>query len=115
MDTSLRDQVVFHLTGRRGTPASDDAVVAGMRPALLAPYRQLSSLRYDFPVILVDSADEGDAYARSLTQVVDEALRKSAPPGVAGEGTRRRALTVEREIRTRLARGATGHAAATLG
>jgi ferredoxin len=108
MDISLRDQVVFHLTGRRGAVASDDAIVAGMRPALLAPYRQLSSLRYDFPVILVAAADGGDAYARSLTQVVDAALRKSAPPGVAGEGTRRRALTVEREIRTRLARGATG-------
>jgi len=107
MDTSLRDQVVFHLTGRRGALAPDEAV-AGMRPALLAPYRQLATLRYDSPVVLDASAGAADGYARSLTQVVDDALRRSVPPGVAGESTRRRALQIEREIRGRLASGGSG-------
>jgi ferredoxin len=102
MDSQLRSQVVFHLTGRRADPAAEgNALPAGLRPALLAPYRQLDSIRHDFPVIL--AAGEGE-YAVALCAAVDGALRKVAPEGLRGEAMRKRALHIEREIRRRTER-----------
>jgi hypothetical protein len=105
MDSQFKAQVVFHLTGRRPADEGSEAVPSGLRPALLAPYRHLEELRYDFPVVLVAG---GDAGVRSLSQVVDALLRELAAPGVAGEGMRRRVLKVEREIRRLVAGGARG-------
>ena len=105
MDSHLRAQVVFHLTGRRGQDEAQQATLAGLRPALMSAYRDLESLRYDFPVILGDDAGE---YALSLSDVVDAALRAVATPGVPGEGVRRRTLRIEREIRRLAARGTRG-------
>ncbi len=105
MGTPLRDQVVFHLTGRS---AADASAVPGMRPALFAPYRNLADLRYDFPVVLRSDAQADGEFAQSLTEIVNAALRRVAAPGVPGEGIRRRALKVEREIRARMAVGPVG-------
>ena len=102
MDKPLKSQVVFHLTGRH---AGATAAVQGMRPALLAPYRRLDELRYDFPLVL--PAKPG-ARVQSLSSVVEAALRAVAPEGVAGEAMRRRGLRAEREIRRLCAAGATG-------
>ena len=100
MDSQLRSQVVFHLTGRPVDPATEGkALPAGLRPALLAPYRQLDSIRHDFPVVL--AAGEGE-YAVGLCSAVDGALRKAAPEGLRGEAMRKRALHIEREIRRRV-------------
>ncbi len=118
MDKQLKSQVVFHLTGRRAEDRAAPDAVRGMRPALMAPYRHLDALRYDFPVVL---AADGATPVRSLTSVVDTALRAVAPPGTGGEALRRRALKIEREIRRRVAAGERGtltelwdHAAMTL-
>jgi ferredoxin len=105
MDKQLRSQVVFHLTGRHAEGGTTSDAVRGMRPALMAPYRRLDALRYDFPVVL---AADGATPVRSLTSVVDTALRAVAPPGVDGEALRRRALQIEREIRRLLAAGEGG-------
>ena len=108
MDSQLRSQVVFHLTGRRALAEAAEAPIAGLRPALLAGYRHLESLRYDFPVVLADGAGPEGEYAQSLSGIVDGVLRQIAPAGVQGEGMRRRVLKVEREIRRRAAIGARG-------
>lgn len=105
MDTPLRSKVVFHLTGRRPDAPDSGALPAGLRPALLASYRQLEALRHDFPVVLADGAGE---YAVSLTDAVDGALRTVAAPGLAGEAVRKRALQAEKWIRRQVAAGATG-------
>ena len=105
MDKQLRSQVVFHLTGRRAEGGTASDVVRGMRPALMAPYRNLDDLRYDFPVVL---AADGSTPVRSLTAVVDAALRSVAPPGTGGEAMRRRALQIERDIRRRVGAGEQG-------
>jgi hypothetical protein len=105
MDSHLRAQVVFHLTGRRGQDEAQLAALAGLRPALMSAYRDLESLRYDFPVVLSDDAGE---YARSLSDVVQAALRAVATPGVSGESLRRRALKIEREVRRLAAHGTRG-------
>jgi hypothetical protein len=105
MDKQLRAQVVFHLTGRHAEGEAATAAIEGTRPALMAAYRSLDSLRYDFPVIL---AGGGDEYVQSLTAAVDAALRAIAPPGVAGEALRRRAIRIEAGIRRLAAAGAQG-------
>jgi ferredoxin len=71
----------------------------------MAPYRRLEGLRYDFPVVL---AADGATPVRSLTSMVDAALRAVSPPGVEGEALRRRALQIEREIRRLVAGGEAG-------
>ncbi|MBI5110641.1 MAG: hypothetical protein HZA68_01580 [Rhodovulum sp.] len=79
-----------------------------LRPALLAPYRDLVTLRHDYPLVLVQ-ADDAAAAVRPLTAIVDDILRTIAPRGAAGERTRRHVLALEQEIRRRVAAGAGGH------
>ena len=59
----------------------------GLRPALLAPYRDLGALRHDFPLVLVDGVEAADC-VRPLAQLVDEMLREVAPRGIEGERLR---------------------------
>ena len=106
MDSQLRSQVVFHLTGRLPDgDGAEQALPAGLRPALLAPYRKLESIRHDFPVVLAAGPGE---YVVSLAAAVDGALRAAAPQGAPGESMRKRSLHIERLIREAVASGAQG-------
>lgn len=107
MNANLQQQTVFHLTGRR--PAESLEPVSGrqLRPALVARYRDLTRLRYDFPVVLVSGARDAP-FVRSLTEIVNAFLRANAAPGPDGEGLRKHVMRVEREIRRDLAAGARG-------
>lgn len=98
------DPVAFHLTGRaNGVPDALD----GMRPALFAPYRDLTALRYDFPVVLAqDDADGAGVHALSV--LIDRLLQKVAPPGPDSEQLRKMILRLEAEIRALVAQGARG-------
>jgi len=98
---SHSDRVAFHLTGRRPGSLRE---IGALRPALQARYRDLSSLRHDFPVVLASS---GAAAAPSLTALVDAALANVAK-GTDAERTRRQVLRVEQEVRVLLAQGAEG-------
>jgi len=104
MDSHLKSQVVFHLTGTRSPAEESPATLAGLRPALMAAYRNLDSLRHDFPVVFCD----GDDCVQSLSVIVDRVLREVAPEGVQGEAMRRRVLALEMEIRKRVAAGTAG-------
>ena len=106
MQARHQDQLIFHLTGKRqgeGLAAIDGLA---LRPALLAPYRDLDALRHDFPVVLVERG--GHEFVRSLSSLVDAVLKDVAPRGVEGERLRRHALQLEREIRQAVAAGAKG-------
>ncbi|MGB7739493.1 MAG: ferredoxin [Steroidobacteraceae bacterium] len=106
MDSQLRSQVIFHLTGRQLDDAgAEQQLPAGLRPALLAQYRNLDSIRHDFPVVFARGPGE---YVVSLAAAVDGALRTTAPQGSQGEAMRKRALHVERLIREAVANGARG-------
>jgi hypothetical protein len=94
MHSELNAQLAFHLTGVRSKEARAEA--ACLRPALLAGYRDLPRLRYDFPLVLADYAADGQ-FARSLSELVDEALKD-----VTDERVRAQALRREREIRAQL-------------
>ena len=52
MQAKHQDQLVFYLTGRIQGSALTPIAKAALRPALLAPYRDLDALRYDFPLVL---------------------------------------------------------------
>ncbi len=107
MQAKQRDQLIFHLTGRRqgdGLKAIDGL---DLRPALLAPYRDLAALRHDFPLVL-DQRIGGHEFVRTLSGVVDGVLKDVAPRGIEGERLRRHALQLEREIRRAVDDGASG-------
>ena len=100
-------QIAFHLTGNRSGEDLERIDPAAVRPALLAGYRELARLRYDFPVVLVEGLDDG-AFVRSLTSLVDEVLQEVAPRGIEGERLRRQVLHLEHEIRALVGNGARG-------
>lgn len=106
MAAKFQDQTVFHLTGKRSGEGLA-ALTAGFRPALLAPYRDLTRLRYDYPVVLLDG-DAGSAYVQSLSAVVGDLIARLAPRGIDGERLRKQLLRVERELRTAAAAGLAG-------
>jgi 4Fe-4S single cluster domain of Ferredoxin I len=109
MNAELQTQIAFHLAGRK--PAAEDAGAgAGLRPALLARYRDLSSLRYDFPLVLARGA-AGRDYAQCLAGIVDEVVHRLAGDD-AGDRLTRHLLALEREIRVVLAGGARGQLSA---
>ncbi len=49
MAAKFQDQTVFHMTGKRAGEGLAE-LAPGLRPALLAAYRDLTRLRYDYPV-----------------------------------------------------------------
>jgi len=103
----LPKQRLFFTTGRRqgqGLDAIDDL---DLRPAVFARYRDLTRLRYDFPLVLVEQGAWAGAL-RSLSSVIDEVLSEIAPRGLEGERLRRHVLRLEREIRTLSAGGQHG-------
>lgn len=105
MDAELRTQLAFHATGKR--TGSLEPVEPALRPALFAGYRDLTKLRYDFPLVLVHA--EGDEpWVHSLSGIVDAILQKAAARGVEGERTRRQVIRLEQEIRRRVAAGESG-------
>ena len=107
MQAEHHDPLVFHLTGRRhgeGLAAIDGL---DLRPALLAPYREIDALRHDFPLVLLAPTAGGEV-VRSLSSLVDAMLRDIAPRGIEGERLRRHALQLEREIREAVSGGAVG-------
>lgn len=109
MQARHQEQRVFHLTGKRRS--NDDGLVPvaglGLRPALLAPYRDLDALRHDFPLVL-ETRRGAPEFVHTLSDMVDSVLKEVAPRGVEGERLRRHALQLEREIRAAVSAGAQG-------
>ena len=107
MAAKFQDQLVFHMTGRRSGEGLAPLDPASMRPALFAGYRDLTRLRHDYPLVLVETG-QADAYAASLSLLVNRVLEALAPRGIEGERLRKHVLRLERELRAMLAAGAGG-------
>ena len=105
--TTFQEQRLFFNTGRRDVEGLDAIDGLTLRPALLARYRDLTRLRGDFPLVLVDSGPAAGEL-RSLASIVDEALRELAPRGLEGERLRKHVLRLEREVRRLVAGGTQG-------
>jgi ferredoxin len=97
MHSELNAQLAFRLTGMRSAGQLEGVEALALRPALLAGYRDLTRLRYDFP--LVFTAD----VATPLSALVDEALANNADAELRAKALRR-----EREMRQLLAGGGKG-------
>jgi hypothetical protein len=109
MDTATRfsEQQLFFATGRRHGQGVDAIDGLALRPALLARYNDLTRLRYDFPLVLVDSGPAAGE-VRSLVSIVNELLGEVAPRGLPGERLRKHVLRLEREIRVLAGNGVLG-------
>lgn len=96
MSAELQEMIHFHLTGQRaaGTVARGE----GAYPAPIAPYRDLAALRYDFPVVLVNSPNS-QATIDTLTGIVNRLLREITPEGNPGLLLRQHVLRLEARMR----------------
>lgn len=108
MATQYQEQRQFFATGRLADSGIESIAPAKLRPALLARYKDLASLRYDYPLVLVTSGPQS-GLVRSLSGVIDDLLLEVAPRGIAGEKLRRHVLRLEREIRRLTASGRAGN------
>ncbi len=70
MDAARQARVAFYLTGKR--PGADLEPVEGLdvRPAFLARYRDLTALRYDYPLVLLDKDAPGECL-QALSGLID--------------------------------------------
>ncbi len=107
MEAGLQEHIAFYLTGRKPAAGLEGIDHLDLRPALLANYRDLTTLRYDFPLVLVDNGAADRSCVRSLSAVIDGLVRE-----IADDNDRdrifRHALRMERGIRSAVAAGAKG-------
>ena len=95
MEAELQTQIAFHLTGKQQGTVSASADTPDARPALLARYRDLAALRYDFPLVLLqDAGDKG--YVQCLSAIVDNVAHAIAKDD-DGDRLTRHLLRLERE------------------
>jgi uncharacterized Fe-S cluster protein YjdI len=104
MQPELQAHIAFHLTGRMAK--GEVAALAGndLQPALLAGYRNLAALRYDYPLVLVRDDKQP---VQSLTSVIDEAVKIAGAKGDI-DRLRKHAFCIEREIRKIAVEGSLG-------
>ena len=106
MEADTQAHVAFFLTGRRPSQHLDAVDGLKLRPALFAGYRELTQLRYDFPLVLV-APPSNALFVQSLSGIMDAALATAAR-GSNAERIRKHALRMEQEIRVLVAGGASG-------
>jgi len=106
MEAELQTQIAFHLSGKKYAAEPAGAEDKDARPALLARYRDLTALRYDFPLVLLrDANDKG--YVQCLSAIVDNVAHAIAKDDDHDRLTRH-LLRLEQEIRVLLSGGAQG-------
>ncbi|HUX35075.1 MAG TPA: ferredoxin [Gemmatimonadaceae bacterium] len=106
MEADTQAHVAFFLTGTRRSESLDAVEGLGLRPALFAGYRDLTALRYDFPLVLAAGPSDADC-VQSLSGIVDAALATAAT-GSDADRTRKHALRLEQEIRVLVVGAAAG-------
>jgi hypothetical protein len=106
MQVELQAHIAFHLTGRMSQGAFDAHAQSDLLPAIFAGYRDLTALRYDFPLVLLRAGGDRQA-VQSLSGLIDGALKVAATDS-SGERMRQDGVRLEREIRKLVAKGASG-------
>lgn len=107
MEAGLQELLAFHLSGRRTGNGLEAFDGKGLRPALMVGYRDLSELRYDYPLVLVRNAPADRTCVQPLSGIVDDLVHRIAQ-GDDGDRLIHHALRIERQIRKMVADGATG-------
>lgn len=103
MEVALQTHVAFHLTGKRSDASLGAVDPLDCRPALLARYRDLTRLRYDYPLVLAD----GDEPVHALSAIVDRVVAQTSQ-GEDGERITKHVLALEQQIRALAAEGTAG-------
>ncbi len=98
MQAAHQAQVTFYLTGLSTGDGLDAVAGLGLRPALFAGYRDLTALRYDFPLVLLPGASDAGA-VRSLTALFDAAVIAALDGAADADRLRHHAGRMEREMR----------------
>jgi len=106
MQVELQAHIAFHLTGRMAQGAFDANAQSDLHPAVFAGYRDLTALRYDFPLVLMRAGGDRQS-VQSLSGLIDGALRDVAANG-DDERVRKHAIRLEREVRKLVAEGMAG-------
>src|SRR5512143_3202365 len=107
MRAEVQAHIAFHLTGRKSQGDFDALAGNDLHPAIFAGYRDLTALRYDFPLVLIRA--EGGPSVQSLSRLFDGAVKAIAADSDSdGERLKRHAVRLEREIRKLLAEGVRG-------
>jgi hypothetical protein len=106
MQVERQAHVAFHLTGRLPQGAFDANAQSDLHPAIFAGYRDLTALRYDFPLVLMRAGGDRQPL-QSLSGLVDGAIKAVAASG-GGDRVWRDGVRLEREIRKLAAEGAAG-------
>ena len=104
MTAASQSHLAFFLTGRRLDGDLESALGRGLRPALLTAYTDLSRLRYDYPLLLIDTPAGDDVHIVPLAAVIDGVLDKIAS-GAEGDKIRQQVLLAELEVRRRIMTG----------
>jgi hypothetical protein len=107
MEAELQTHVAFHLTGKRPGAALDAVDPHELRPALFARYRDLTKLRYDYPLVLAS----GDDPVQALSAICDRVIATVAQ-GNDAERTTKQVLAIEQQVRALVSEGARGTLAA---
>ena len=89
MQVERQAHIAFHLTGRVPQGAFDAHAQSGLHPAIFAGYRDLTALRYDFPLVLMRAGGDRQP-VQSLTGLFDGAIKAVVANG-GGERVRRTA------------------------
>lgn len=107
-DSPEFDLVAFHLLGDRSgltiESMSENASEQKLRPALFAHYKDLTKLRYDFPLILVEREPD---WVRSLSDSIDAALQETESEPKTNSSARQ-VMDLEYLIRKLLSEGQEG-------
>jgi hypothetical protein len=98
MEKTLYELRTFHLTGRKIDKDCTDLGKLDLVPALLSRYRDLTQIRHDYPLVLVEGG--GGSCVQSLASVTNGILQAIAPEGIEGERARKNLLKLEMEIRS---------------
>ena len=106
MERKAQDQIAFFLTGRHNGSALRplDRVY---RPALFARYGDLTSLRYDFPLVLNTQLDHPERALLSLSGLVDDAVN-ALQEDVDRDRIARHGYELEHQLRRELAHAHAG-------
>jgi hypothetical protein len=105
MQAEVQAHIAFHLTGRKSQGDFDALAGNDLDPAIFAGYRDLTALRYDFPLVLIHA--RGGPSVQSLSRLFDGAVKAIAADS-DGERLKRHAVRLECAIRKLLAEGVCG-------
>ena len=101
MQAELQAHIAFHLTGRMSQGEFDALAGSDLHPAIFAGYRDLTALRYDFPLVLI-RAGAGPS-VQSLSGLFDGAVK-----AIAADSDGERLRTACRAARARNPQAAGG-------